>query len=160
MTILTNFYNSDHFYNFFTILTILSFFLQFWQLLLPFWQLKRQWTMDLWHLRHWLQFWQLRTWIHDNLCCLTIKSDIGQHSQFLRCFFDKIHLIWWGPGWCCPMPIALVSTLLSNSFLSDGQAVEVRWGLSFSHSVIILQSLLCNLLVAVPAMHFANVAQQ
>ena len=24
--------------------------------------------------------------IHDNLCNLTIKSDIGQHSQFLRCF--------------------------------------------------------------------------
>ena len=59
------------------------------------------------------------------------------------------------------LSIALVSALLSNSFLSDGQAVDVRWGLSFSHSVTILQSLLlCNLLVAVPAMHFANVAQQ
>ena len=42
---------------------------------------------DLWHMRHWLHFWQLRTWIHDNLCCLTIKSDTGQHSQFLRCFY-------------------------------------------------------------------------
>ena len=41
---------------------------------------------DLWQLRHWLQFLQLRTWIHDNLCYLTIKSDSGQHSQFLRCF--------------------------------------------------------------------------
>ena len=41
---------------------------------------------DLWLLRHWLQFWQLRTWIHDSLCYLTIKSDTGQHSQFLRCF--------------------------------------------------------------------------
>ena len=41
---------------------------------------------DLWHLRHWLHFWQLRTWILDNLCYLTIKSDTGQHSQFLRCF--------------------------------------------------------------------------
>ena len=30
---------------------------------------------DLWHLRHWLQFLQSRTWIHDNLCYLTIKSD-------------------------------------------------------------------------------------
>ena len=40
---------------------------------------------DLWHLRHWLQFWQLRTWIHDNLCYLTINCDTGQHSQFLRC---------------------------------------------------------------------------
>ena len=42
---------------------------------------------DLWHLRHWLQFWKLRTWIHDNLCDLTIKSDTGQHSQLLRCLF-------------------------------------------------------------------------
>ena len=41
---------------------------------------------DLSHLRHWSQFWQLRTWFHNNLCCLTIKSDTGQHSQFLRCF--------------------------------------------------------------------------
>ena len=41
---------------------------------------------DLWQLRHWLQFLQLRIWIHDNLCYLTIKSDTGQHSQFLRCF--------------------------------------------------------------------------
>ena len=23
---------------------------------------------DLWYLRHWLQYWQLRTWFHDNLC--------------------------------------------------------------------------------------------
>ena len=38
-----------------------------------------------WAIVHWLQFWQLRTLIHDNLCYLTIKSDIGQHSQFLRC---------------------------------------------------------------------------
>ena len=41
---------------------------------------------DLWYLRHWLQYWQLRTWIHDNLCYLTINYDTGQHSQFLRCF--------------------------------------------------------------------------
>ena len=40
----------------------------------------------MWQLRHWLQFLQLRTLIHDNLCYLTIKSDSGQHSQFLRCF--------------------------------------------------------------------------
>ena len=44
---------------------------------------------DLWHLRHWLQFWQLRTWIYDNLCDLTINCDTGQHSQFLRCFSSK-----------------------------------------------------------------------
>ena len=33
---------------------------------------------DLWHLRHWLK---LRTWIHVNLCGLTIKSDTGQHRN-------------------------------------------------------------------------------
>ena len=41
---------------------------------------------DMWHLRHWLQFWQLRIWIHDNLCYLTINCDTGQHLQFLWCF--------------------------------------------------------------------------
>ena len=29
---------------------------------------------------------KLKTWIHDNLCYVGIKSDSGQHSQFLRCF--------------------------------------------------------------------------
>ena len=43
-------------------------------------------TCELWHLILWLQYWQLRTWIHDNLCYLTINCDTGQHSQFLRCF--------------------------------------------------------------------------
>ena len=46
---------------------------------------------DLWHLRHWLHFLQLRTWIHDNLYYLTIKRDTGQHSQFLRCFYSAYH---------------------------------------------------------------------
>ena len=41
---------------------------------------------DFWQLRHWLLCWQLRTWIHNSLCFLTIKSDTGQHSQFLRCY--------------------------------------------------------------------------
>ena len=40
------------------------------------------------------QFWQLRTWIHDNLCYLTIKSDTGQHSQFLRCLFLQFQNTW------------------------------------------------------------------
>ena len=43
-------------------------------------------TQDLWLLKHWSQFWRLRNWIYDNLCYLTIKSDTGQHSQFLQCF--------------------------------------------------------------------------
>ena len=46
---------------------------------------------------HWLQFRQLRTWIHDNLCYLTIRSDTGQHSQFLRCliyFLRMLSILW------------------------------------------------------------------
>ena len=93
--------------------TIETIFWQFWQLKRQFWRLVIFETLitiltiddnfhnsdncfchfdnwkdnpgDLWHLRHWLQFWQLRTWIHDNLCYLTINCDTGQHSQFLRC---------------------------------------------------------------------------
>ena len=42
----------------------------------------------LWLLRHWLQYRQLRTWIHDILCYPTINCDTGQHSQFLRCFYQ------------------------------------------------------------------------
>ena len=49
---------------------------------------------DLWHLIHWLQFWPLRTWIHDNLCYLTINCDTGQHSQFLRCLIIWPCLVW------------------------------------------------------------------
>ena len=30
---------------------------------------------------------QLRAWINDNLCSLTINCDTGQHSQFLQCFW-------------------------------------------------------------------------
>ena len=46
---------------------------------------EKRTMIDLWHLRHWLHLRQLRTWIHDNLRYLTIKSETAQHSQFLRC---------------------------------------------------------------------------
>ena len=85
----------------------------------------RQWALtiaaqdnpgDLWHLRHWLQFWQLRTWIHDNFCYMTIKSDSGQHSQFLRCLavqrqLNRTHCLS-----VCPTPLRhlLILTLKSN----------------------------------------------
>ena len=57
---------------------------------------QRQWQrqiIDLWHLRHWLQYWKLRTWIHDNLCYLTINFDTGQHSQFLQCFESNAEML-------------------------------------------------------------------
>ena len=41
--------------------------------------------IEVWNCCH---FRQLRTWVHDNHCYLGIKSDTGQHSQFLRCFFQ------------------------------------------------------------------------
>ena len=44
---------------------------------------------DLWHLRHWLKFLPLRTWIHDNPCYLAIKSDTWPHFQFLQYFLHR-----------------------------------------------------------------------
>ena len=58
-----------------TIMTISDHF--FWQFQ---WQSRR-----LVNMKHWLQFWQLRTWI---LTWQSIKSDTGQNSQFLRCLFE------------------------------------------------------------------------
>ena len=49
-----------------------------------FWDLFS--TCDLWYLRHWLQYWQLRTSFHNNLCYLTSNCDTGQYLQFLRYF--------------------------------------------------------------------------
>ena len=43
---------------------------------------------------HLLQFWQLKTWIHDNLCYLPIKSDTWQNSQFLWCFNVITTTLW------------------------------------------------------------------
>ena len=37
---------------------------------------------NLWHLRHWLQYWQLRTWIHDNLCFLTAFAILAMFIPF------------------------------------------------------------------------------
>ena len=70
-------------------LTILFAFWQFLQFLTILTIEKTVLKTCLWHLRHWLQFWQLRTWIHDNHCYLTINFDTGQHSQFLRCFLGR-----------------------------------------------------------------------
>ena len=53
---------------------------------------------DLWplrHLRHWLQFWQLKNWIHYNFCYLTIKSETGFQWFAVSCFreFDQLFKI-------------------------------------------------------------------
>ena len=44
------------------------------------------WHDMTWHDMTWHDR-RLRTWVHDNHCYLWIKSDTGQHSQFLRCLF-------------------------------------------------------------------------
>ena len=99
---------------------------------------------DLWHLRHWLQFWQLRTWICENNCYLTIKSDSGQHLQFLQCLINT-SCQWWssfGPahGWCnhfkqrCFYPIPSVM-LCSQTILSKHLFRNVLEN-SFPYSII------------------------
>ena len=67
----------DNFDNLWNILEVFIF-LQFWQLwIFDNFDNSENNPGDLWHLRIWLQFWQLRTWIFDNICYLTIKSDSG-----------------------------------------------------------------------------------
>ena len=65
-------------------------------------RLDRSYPRDM---RQRLQFWQLRTWIHDNLWYLSIKSDTGQHSQFLQCFISQwlhpVHCSGCLSGWIC-----------------------------------------------------------
>ena len=94
LTIFNNLNNFWQFWQFFAILDIFynltifdnfNIFLQFCFCFCYFDNWKDN-PGDLWHLRHWLQFWQLRTWIHDNLWYLTINCDTGQHSQLLQCF--------------------------------------------------------------------------
>ena len=71
-------------------------------------------------MRHWLQFWQLRTWIHDNLCYLTIKSDSGQHLQFLRCLIFCIlylYCIFWTYLYCICICIVQKMTVNRRVYL-------------------------------------------
>ena len=85
MTILTvfdHFGNIDQFWLIFTMLKILDKD--------QYKDIKKDNPRDLWHLRHWLQFCQLRTWNHDNLCDPTFKSDTGENSQFLQCFITSL----------------------------------------------------------------------
>ena len=42
-------------------------------------------------MRYKLKFWQLRTWNHDNLCNLTIKSDTDSIRNSLRNKFSLFH---------------------------------------------------------------------
>ena len=55
------FWQCWQFWQFWQFLTILENFGQFWQLR-QFLTIGKT-VLETWHLRHWLQFWQLRTWI-------------------------------------------------------------------------------------------------
>ena len=48
-------------------------------------------TRDLWHLRHWFQYWQLRVWINDNPCYLTINCVVTLDSLRNSCDVLIIH---------------------------------------------------------------------
>ena len=59
-------------------------------------QQKIQWqrqSWDLWHLRHWLQFWQMRTWIFVILRCFLTIFLILRYLQNERYFDDRSVLI-------------------------------------------------------------------
>ena len=47
---------------------------------------------DSWPL--WKLITILSTWVHDNHCDLTTKSEIGQHSQFMGCFQPTLIYYW------------------------------------------------------------------
>ena len=111
-----NFYNSWHCWQFFkklnnvdnflTIVTIFTFVVDNFDnidqfgLITPFWHfltildkdqyrdINKDNPRDLWHLRHWLQFGQKRTWIYENLCDLAFLSVTGQHLRCLHCRFS------------------------------------------------------------------------
>ena len=50
-------------------------FLQFFTIFDNFDHINKDNPSDLWYLRHTLQFGQFRSWMHDNLCYLTIKGE-------------------------------------------------------------------------------------
>ena len=69
---------------------------------------------DLWHLRHWLKFWQLRTWIHDNHF-LQYWIFFEKFDNFLNTFnkFDDFWQLWqlqWH-SWRLVIFVTLIRTL-------------------------------------------------
>ena len=112
LTIFNNLKICWQFLTILAILTILTFFyLQFWQFLtidnnfdnsdncFCHFDIWKDNPGDLWHLRHWLQFWQLRTWIHDNFVTwqLRVTLDSIRHS----CDVLNLVNIISQPGWIC-----------------------------------------------------------
>ena len=67
----------------------------------------------------------------DNLCDLTIKSDTGQHSQFLQCFIMASHIR--GPAsrcrnilWCVKSYFSAAKTLEEKCRLVDARVLATE----------------------------------
>ena len=81
------------------------------------------------------------TWIHDNLCYLTIKSDTGQHLQFLRCFGYVYYAHLNSLGWqFCDISCILISDSSRLQAIIVGGSQQVRGSLPWqgegSHSKV------------------------
>ena len=68
----------------------------------------------LWNCWH---FWPIRTWKHCNHSDLTIKIDIGQHSQSLQCFLWllRLYLFWYVFTHAPPCKIVLLCLLYETT---------------------------------------------
>ena len=88
----------------------LGSFQSFWKFLWP----------ETWHLRHWLNFWQLRTTIWTiTLWPLNREWWWWQHSQFLRCFVWQLHPNRWY--------LAFVNILLFMCFVIFLSLLRMCW---------------------------------
>ena len=87
--------------------------------------------MEVWNCCY---FRQLRTWVHDNHCYLGIKSDTGQHSQFLRCFVFSPE-IWWNRLWITFLQAISQDVLVHMKVrLKAVEKVDYVWQLSCTSS--------------------------
>ena len=69
----------------------------------------------------------MRTGIHDNLCYLKIKSDIGQHSQFLRCLNNSVESLFyqsWLSNEACKS-LSSLGCLTSGGFRRPGSSWQM-----------------------------------
>ena len=68
-----------------------------------------------------------QTWVHDNHCYLGIKSDTGQHSQFLQCFWQHFML---GFSW---MQQGNRKRVCFNQFVLMRNHFDFQWESIFFH---------------------------
>ena len=74
------------------------------------------WDTDyMWHLRHWLHCWQLRTTIWTITLWPLNREWWWQHSQFLRCFFSWKVPFFGLKGWDWENPPLIVTKIPTKS---------------------------------------------